>query len=196
MYGKTYRRYDQTDHAHSAPISPLATNSSRETFAYAYDEEAESEHIDAFEEYRREGPITPRQYGERYESPLEFWQPQLSQPRRRALAEMAIDFLSIPPTSCDVERAFSAGRRTINDFQHRTRHDLLDAKVCVGNWAAPSGPFLGSVDATIKKATEVMTAKMKGNASTTGEEKTVPSKRKIIEVRDDSDDEDLEEGVW
>ena len=49
MYGKTYRRYDQTDYAHSAPISPLATNSSRETFAYAYDEEAESEHIDAFE---------------------------------------------------------------------------------------------------------------------------------------------------
>ena len=107
--------------------------------------------------------------------------------RNKVIVEMAIDFLTVPPTSCDVERAFSAGRRTINDFQHATSHDLLDAKVCIGNWAAPGSPFLGSVQATIKKATTVMEAEMRRKG------KNVPTKRTnssdLIEVLTTSGEE-------
>ena len=178
MYSKVYLRYNHADAAQSVmklvtPGNPL------ESFLYAEDEADEREDADAFERYRREKPLSEFEYKhQQYTSPVDYWRPQLTEPRRRALAEMAIDFLSIPPTSCDVERAFSAGRRTINDYQHRTKHDLLDAKVCVGNWASPAAPFHGTIDETIKRATEVMTSTMKGKS------KIIPAKRTIIEVEE------------
>ncbi|SGY79837.1 BQ5605_C008g05233 [Microbotryum silenes-dioicae] len=45
------------------------------------------------------------------------------------------DFLTTPWTAYDAERAFSAGRRTINQLQHATSGSLLNAKTWCGSWA-------------------------------------------------------------
>ncbi|SCZ94164.1 BZ3500_MvSof-1268-A1-R1_Chr12-2g03729 [Microbotryum saponariae] len=50
---------------------------------------------------------------------------------------MAIDFITIPPTACDAERAFSTGRRTINYMQHSTSAEVLNAKMCLARHARP-----------------------------------------------------------
>ena len=62
----------------------------------------------------------------------------------------------LPVGTVNAERAFSAGCRTVNGYRHDTKHDLRDAKVCVGNWAERTAPLFGSVEATIKKAKIVM----------------------------------------
>ena len=190
MYEKVYSPFDKTGTSRSAPSQPLQTTASKEKFSYDDDDDDDDDDTNAFDEYWRSGRISSKQYERAaHSSPLDFWTPQLVQPRRRPLAEMAIDFLSAPPTSCDAERAFSAGRRTVNDYQHRTRHDLLDAKVCVGNWAAPTAPFFGSVEAIIKKATATMTAEMRGK------KRAIPAKRsqvgEVIEVDGSSDGDEV-----
>ena len=70
MYEKVYRRYDQAEVAHYTSASHLAADSSTETFAYADEEEVEHEGRSAFAEYQHDRPITPKQYAERYDSPL------------------------------------------------------------------------------------------------------------------------------
>lgn len=67
-------------------------------------------------------------------SPLEWW---LHRDQRKAyprLSRMAIDLLSIPPESSDVESHFSSARRTLSwDRESMTCENLAKVE-CVGNW--------------------------------------------------------------
>ncbi len=67
-------------------------------------------------------------------SPLEWWlhpDQRKSYPR---LSRMAIDILSIPPESSDVESHFSSARRTLSwDRESMTCENLAKVE-CVGNW--------------------------------------------------------------
>ncbi|KDQ11615.1 hypothetical protein BOTBODRAFT_114206, partial [Botryobasidium botryosum FD-172 SS1] len=65
------------------------------------------------------------------EDPLQWWE------EKRAvwpeLAKMAFDYLSIPATSVDVERAFSYGRRTVSLYRHSLSSDTIRASIVFGN---------------------------------------------------------------
>ncbi|KAF6513165.1 hypothetical protein HZS61_007895 [Fusarium oxysporum f. sp. conglutinans] len=67
-------------------------------------------------------------------SPLQWW---LHRDQRKAyprLSRMAIDILSIPPESSDVESNFSSARRTLSwDRESMTCENLAKVE-CVGNW--------------------------------------------------------------
>ncbi|CUA75529.1 Putative AC transposase [Rhizoctonia solani] len=54
-----------------------------------------------------------------YGGPMQYWSSKLDTNPR--LARMALDYLTAPATSVDAERAFSAGRLTINHLQLRLR---------------------------------------------------------------------------
>jgi hypothetical protein len=47
---------------------------------------------------------------------------------------MALDYLSIPATSCDCERAFSRGRRTVTDDRNRLCGCTIEALQLQKNW--------------------------------------------------------------
>ncbi|KAF1736197.1 hypothetical protein CRV24_005135 [Beauveria bassiana] len=67
-------------------------------------------------------------------SPLEWW---LNRDQRKAyprLSCMAIDLLSIPPESSDVESHFSSARRTLSWDRESMTCENLAKMECVGNW--------------------------------------------------------------
>lgn len=67
-------------------------------------------------------------------SPLEWW---LHRDQRKAyprLSRMAIDILSIPPESSDVESHFSSARRTLSWDRESMACENLAKVECVGNW--------------------------------------------------------------
>jgi hypothetical protein len=66
------------------------------------------------------------------EDPLEWWrQHQTSLPK---LARMAFDILSIPATSCEVERVFSQSKLTISTQRHRLMDETIELLVCLKYW--------------------------------------------------------------
>jgi hypothetical protein len=86
------------------------------------------------------------------------------------LARMALDYLTAPgayshlcsmllhtnpciATSVDVERAFSAGRLTINHLQHNMSSETFEAKMAVGSWyGTPLLPGISDVAAIIRES--------------------------------------------
>jgi hypothetical protein len=69
------------------------------------------------------------------------------------LARMALDYLSIPATSVDVERVFSRGRLILSHVRSRLSVQSTRALICVGSWSR-----LGLV-----KNEDVMSAAMLAN---------------------------------
>lgn len=66
------------------------------------------------------------------EDPLEWWrQHQTSLPK---LAKMAFDILSIPATSCEVERVFSQSKLTISTQRCRLMDETIEELVCLKYW--------------------------------------------------------------
>jgi hypothetical protein len=66
------------------------------------------------------------------EDPLEWWrQHQTSLPK---LARMAFDILSIPATSCEVERVFSQSKLTISTQRCRLMDQTIEQLVCLKYW--------------------------------------------------------------
>ncbi|KAG8710798.1 hypothetical protein FRC11_004121 [Ceratobasidium sp. 423] len=64
---------------------------------------------------------------------------------------MALDYLTAPATSVDVERAFSAGRLTINHLQHNMSPSTFEAKRALGSWyGTPLLPDLAEVASVIE----------------------------------------------
>ncbi|PPR06541.1 hypothetical protein CVT26_000704 [Gymnopilus dilepis] len=51
------------------------------------------------------------------------------------LSRMALDYLSIPPTSVDVERVFSRGRLILSHVRSRLNAQSTRALLCLGNWS-------------------------------------------------------------
>ncbi|CAE6404230.1 unnamed protein product [Rhizoctonia solani] len=67
------------------------------------------------------------------------------------LARMALDYLTAPVTSVDVERAFSAGRLTINRLQRNMSPSTFEAKMAVGSWyGTPPLPDISEVASVIE----------------------------------------------
>ncbi|RKK17146.1 hypothetical protein BFJ67_g17822 [Fusarium oxysporum f. sp. cepae] len=67
-------------------------------------------------------------------SPLQWWLHRDQREAYRRLSRMAIDILSIPPESSDVESHFSSARRTLSwDRESMTCENLAKVE-CVGNW--------------------------------------------------------------
>ncbi|KDN47302.1 hypothetical protein RSAG8_03781, partial [Rhizoctonia solani AG-8 WAC10335] len=86
-----------------------------------------------------------------YGGVLPYWNAMLETKPR--LARMALDYLTAPATSVDVERAFSAGRLTINHLQHNMSPATFEAKMTVGSWYdTPLLPDISEVATVIEAA--------------------------------------------
>ncbi|KII83107.1 hypothetical protein PLICRDRAFT_119816, partial [Plicaturopsis crispa FD-325 SS-3] len=79
------------------------------------------------------------------------------------LARMALDYLSIPATSADVERVFSKGRLLLSSVRNRLSAQSTRALMCVGAWS-----LLGFIkDADVRAVTIL--------PDVVGEEEALPS---------------------
>lgn len=67
-------------------------------------------------------------------TPLEWWCLPEQRQRYPRLHRMAIDILSIPPSSAEPERTFSGARRTQSWDRLRMTADNLERLECIGNW--------------------------------------------------------------
>ncbi|CAE6452312.1 unnamed protein product [Rhizoctonia solani] len=63
---------------------------------------------------------------------LQFWENEAK--AGSVLGRLALDILTAPSSSVDVERAFSGGRMSVNYRQHRTSLATFRAKMAVGSW--------------------------------------------------------------
>ncbi len=63
---------------------------------------------------------------------FEWWAKNSTHFKRVALA--ARDFLAIPGGSIPSERAFSAAKRLLTQFQTSLSHYLIQAHVCLSSW--------------------------------------------------------------
>jgi hypothetical protein len=67
-------------------------------------------------------------------TPLEWWCLPEQRQRYPRLHRMAIDILSIPPSSSEPERTFSGARRTQSWDRLRMTAENLERLECIGNW--------------------------------------------------------------
>ena len=67
-------------------------------------------------------------------TPLEWWCLPEQRQRYPRLHRMAIDILSIPPSSAEPERTFSGARRTQSWHRLRMTAENLERLECIGNW--------------------------------------------------------------
>ncbi|KIL63852.1 hypothetical protein M378DRAFT_79131, partial [Amanita muscaria Koide BX008] len=51
------------------------------------------------------------------------------------LSRMALDYLTIPPTSVEVERLFSRGRILLSHLRNRMSAQTTCALLCLGDWS-------------------------------------------------------------
>ncbi|KIJ50844.1 hypothetical protein M422DRAFT_158795 [Sphaerobolus stellatus SS14] len=65
--------------------------------------------------------------------PIAHWNARLVS--GSCLARMALDILSIPATSVDVERAFSRGRLTVSHLRHSLKDSSTRMATVLGSWA-------------------------------------------------------------
>ncbi len=69
-------------------------------------------------------------------SPLDWWTREEQRVEYPRLHHMAIDILSIPPLSDDIERAFSGVRRTTSWERGSLHMDTVEVQECLCNWIA------------------------------------------------------------
>ncbi|PIL35261.1 hypothetical protein GSI_01986 [Ganoderma sinense ZZ0214-1] len=89
---------------------------------------------DALEEYLALPVI------ETVEDPIAYWDSVLrssnGNPGAAALARMALDFLTVPATSTDAERAFSRGGLTVSRLRHSLNDASVRASALLASWAS------------------------------------------------------------
>lgn len=71
------------------------------------------------------------------DDPIKYWLGQRA--AGHPLAQMALDFLSAPAASTDVERAFSRGGLTVSKRRHALSDKSVRASTVLGSWAAVPG---------------------------------------------------------
>lgn len=69
----------------------------------------------------------------RLNNPLLWWE-EVGKKEYPTLYRMALDYLSIPPTSCDCERAFSGARRTVTTDRNLLHGTTIEALQLQKNW--------------------------------------------------------------
>ena len=67
------------------------------------------------------------------DDPLQWWL-KVGRYTYPTLFKMALDFLSIPATSCECERAFSGGRRTVSIDRNSLSASTIEALQLQKNW--------------------------------------------------------------
>ncbi|PIL25427.1 hypothetical protein GSI_13317 [Ganoderma sinense ZZ0214-1] len=108
---------------------------------------------DALEVYLEAPPLVT------VHNPLEYWTPLLKSGPDAALARMALDFLSVPATSVEVERAFSRGRLQSPGFATLLVTTQVRASTLLGSWAN----IPGLVDET--ETVNLLSGSKKGKAA-------------------------------
>ncbi|PIL32861.1 hypothetical protein GSI_04979 [Ganoderma sinense ZZ0214-1] len=92
-----------------------------------------AENQDALEAYLEAPPLTT------VEDPIKYWELRAQTESNPALARMALDFLSVPATSTDIERAFSRGRLTVSRLRYALGDKSVRASTLLGSWARIPG---------------------------------------------------------
>ncbi|TFK80245.1 hypothetical protein K466DRAFT_504232, partial [Polyporus arcularius HHB13444] len=87
---------------------------------------------DPLEEYLA-SPVLPS-----INDPIAYWR-ALSDDGRNEFARMALDILSAPAASVDVERAFSWGGLTVSKLRHNLSDESTRAATVLGAWAKVPG---------------------------------------------------------
>ncbi|SJL14102.1 uncharacterized protein ARMOST_17557 [Armillaria ostoyae] len=98
-----------------------------------------------------------------------------------ALARMALDFLSAPAASMDVERVFSHGGLMVNKRRHNLSAESTRANVILNSW--------GKIDGLIPKKILVKKFNEKASRPDNGAGK----KKVVVEVLESTDDEDSDD---
>jgi len=94
---------------------------------------------DALEEYLKAPPLPLER------DPIGYWLRQrkggeiMADPAAIALAQMALDYLSVPATSVDPERVFSFSGGSITKLRHQLSDDSARPVVMVGLWSKVDG---------------------------------------------------------
>ena len=88
--------------------------------------------IDEYERYCRE-PVMEMDLDEIFD-PREWWQETTQIKVYPNLSKMALDLLSIPAMSAEVERLFSSCKITITDRRNRIGIDAVEAIECLKSW--------------------------------------------------------------
>lgn len=68
------------------------------------------------------------------EDPIEWWLRPVQQAKYPNLCRMAINVLSIPAMSADVERLFSSAGLTLSNRRNRMGTELLESLECLKSW--------------------------------------------------------------
>lgn len=85
------------------------------------------------DEYDRYFSAPPERDARKYlHKPLQWWRERMD--IYPTLSRMALDLLSCPPTSCDVERAFSAAGECFSDLRNRLRDDVGEEQIIMASW--------------------------------------------------------------
>lgn len=84
---------------------------------------------------------------------IAWWQQPLQQHKYPNLSRMALNILSIPAMSADVERLFSSAGLTLSDRRNRMGEELLEALECLKSWLKLKEFDIGSLgDTEVKGA--------------------------------------------
>ncbi|KDQ19359.1 hypothetical protein BOTBODRAFT_93384, partial [Botryobasidium botryosum FD-172 SS1] len=67
------------------------------------------------------------------DNPLAYWNDKRSSGTWPELTQMVLDYLTIPATSVDVERAFSYGWQTVSLYRHSLSSQSIQASIVFGN---------------------------------------------------------------
>jgi len=63
-----------------------------------------------------------------------FWAARRLEPRWRDLAQMSLEYLSIPAISAEPERVFSGAKITISDQRCTLSDEAINASECLKSW--------------------------------------------------------------
>ncbi|KDQ58818.1 hypothetical protein JAAARDRAFT_93562, partial [Jaapia argillacea MUCL 33604] len=66
-------------------------------------------------------------------NPIVYWTSQTLE--KNPLTAMALDFLSAPAASTNVERAFSSGGRLVSKLRHSLGDETVQAACVLGSWS-------------------------------------------------------------
>lgn len=126
--------YKQMDPIFPTPRSQIQTNGGKENRFKTWSRQ----HIkvpEVFDEYKRycKDPVVEMDLDELFD-PREWWQETTQRKVYPNLSRMALDLLSIPAMSAEVERLFSSCKITITDRRNRIGIEAVEAIECLKSW--------------------------------------------------------------
>lgn len=107
------------------------------------------------------------------DDPIGYWSSLLG---RHPLAQMALDFLSAPAASVEVERAFSKGGLTVSKRRHGLSDDSIRAATILSSWS--------SIEGIVPEAEVIERLKNKGKRTRASQVENV-----YDDVQSDADDD-------